>query len=100
MDIERIGNLIEGYFWLAFSLVFWIPALRRGEKHRWFCLLAGAAVTIFGISDFVESQTGAWWKPWWLLAWKAGCNAAFIALAVWYVRITPNWRQKVFGKKK
>ena len=31
----------------------------------------------FGISDFVEIHTGAWYRPWWLLAWKATCVAGF-----------------------
>jgi hypothetical protein len=100
MELERIGNTIEAWFWLAFSLVFFIPILRKGEKHRLFCFSGGILLVIFGFSDFVEAQTGAWWRPWWLLAWKAGCNVGFAFLLIRYLKITPNWREKVFGKKK
>lgn len=41
MEIERIGNIIEGFFWIAISLIFWLPALRRRERQRGFCLTGG-----------------------------------------------------------
>jgi hypothetical protein len=36
----------------------------------------------FGLSDLVEVTTGAWWRPWWLLAWKAACLLGLIAIGL------------------
>jgi hypothetical protein len=36
------------------------------------------ALLAFGISDIVETRTGAWYRPWWLLAWKAACVLALL----------------------
>ncbi|MBE7458640.1 MAG: hypothetical protein KJ057_17160 [Phycisphaerae bacterium] len=36
----------------------------------------------FGASDVVEADTGAWWRPWWLLAWKAACLAVLLTLLI------------------
>ncbi|MCP4708286.1 MAG: hypothetical protein GY869_06655, partial [Planctomycetes bacterium] len=71
MEIVYYGNIIEGAFWVLLSLFFWIPACRRGERHRWFCVFGGAVLVLFGGSDFYEAHTGAWWKPWWLMVWNA-----------------------------
>jgi hypothetical protein len=38
----------------------------------------------FGFSDVVEIQTGAWWRPWWLLVWKGACLLAM--LGMWWYR--------------
>ena len=78
MGIEWTGNLIEGIFWsgvgFCFALSLLAPSVRPDK--------AVAAVTfiLFGVSDFIEMRTGAWWTPWWLLAWKAACVVAMAAL--------------------
>jgi hypothetical protein len=33
---------------------------------------------VFGVSDLVEAQTGAWWEPWWLFVMKAACVLVFV----------------------
>jgi hypothetical protein len=48
----------------------------------------------FGLSDLVESQTGAWWTPWWLFAWKALCVLGLLACGVALVRLTASPRQE------
>ena len=97
MEIVRIGNQIEGCFWICISLVFFVPLLKAREKQRWFCLMGFLLFLIFGLSDFVESQTGAWWKPWWLLVWKAGCNLGFLGMLLWYKKIMGSW-QNIWDK--
>ena len=87
MEIVRTGNIIEGFFWLLVSLFFLAPALRPKEKNRWFCLYGAAIFIIFAGSDFYEAQTGAWWEPWWLILWNAGCVAGIILMVLWYVKI-------------
>jgi hypothetical protein len=92
MEIVSIGNIIEGCFWFLVSLVFFVPALRPKEGHRWFCLSGGALFVIFGLSDMYESTTGAWWKPWWLILWNVGCVGGMVLLFFWYKRIMGSWR--------
>jgi hypothetical protein len=40
------------------------------------------ALLAFGVSDLVETRTGAWYDPPWLLAWKAACVIAIGVLGV------------------
>jgi hypothetical protein len=106
MEIERVGNIIEGCFWIGVSLIFWVPALRRQEPQRWFFLFGGLVFLVFGLSDFYEAHTLAWWRPLWLLGWKAACNVGILIIILWYVRINGSWKntlaklnRPVFHKK-
>lgn len=84
MGIEWTANLVEGIFWSGVGLCFAVSMLApsvRGDKG-----VAAATFALFGFSDFVEMQTGAWWTPWWLLAWKAVCVLVMAALFWRYVR--------------
>ena len=58
------ANYIEAALWAVIGLVFLVVSMRRGGRRR---VTALAAVTflLFGGSDVVEVQTGAWWRPWW-----------------------------------
>lgn len=42
---------------------------------RWLLPLSFA---VFGVSDLIESETGAWWRPWWLFGMKAACVLGFL----------------------
>ena len=67
-DLERTGNLIEAGFWVVFATAIAIGASSQPRAMRLLGLTAGAVSLLFGISDLVEARTGAWWRPWWLLA--------------------------------
>ena len=78
------GNLIEGIFWIVIGACFAIALLwpkRRAAKG-----LAAITFVAFGCSDFVECYTGAWWRPWWLLAWKATCICIMVLQLVAHIR--------------
>ena len=96
-DAVRTYNIIEGFYWLGISLVFFVPALRSREKNRLFCLLGGLAFVSAALSEFCEVHTGAWWKPWWLLVWKISFGPVFILMVIWYRKIkmteSPHSRQ-------
>lgn len=72
MDALATFNLVEAAIWALFGVILLGAAARRrpGWRHA---VVAGAAFLAFGASDLVEVRTGTWWRPWWLLAWKAGC---------------------------
>jgi len=89
MDVGFVfwGNMIEGAFWAGVSLFFFVPALRRREEHRAFCVSAGIVFLVWGGSDFCEAYTGAWWRPWWLMVWNGLCLAGCVGIGVWYAKL-------------
>ncbi len=82
----RTGNYIEAALWILMAVVGGVYAVQGvgTARRRWW--LVAAALALFGLSDVVEARTGAWWRPWWLLVWKAACLAAFAGAAVHYFR--------------
>src|SRR5262249_46986828 len=92
-----ISNQIESGFWTFLGLCFGIAALRKHSERRR-CLLAALTLVVFGGSDLVEARTGAWWRPWWLLAWKVGCVAVLLGLLVSHVR--EKRRRQDAGEKR
>lgn len=79
MDLERTGNLIEAGFWAVVAVVIGVRAVFEGGVVRRLFAILAVAFAAFGVSDIVEAGTGAWWQPWWLFVWKAGCVLIFIA---------------------
>lgn len=77
-QVLRTFNLAEGILWTAIALGFLVAA-QRNPRWRGWKLAACLAFAAFGLSDFVEIQTGGWYKPWWLLVWKAA-NICALAL--------------------
>ena len=84
MDLEEMGNLIEGAFWLAVGAAFLVAL--AWKEFRWDKMVAAANFALFGVSDFIEMHTGAWWRPWWLLAWKGACVVVMATQLAVYVR--------------
>ena len=83
----QISNYIEAGLWISIGIAFTIAALRQTGPARKHCWIAAADFVLFGISDLVESQTGAWYKPWWLLVWKGLCLLVFAWLLMKYLEI-------------
>lgn len=81
----QVLNVIEACVWMSMAIACLLPWLRISwsPRQRW---MAAGTFLLFGISDLVETQTGAWWRPWWLLVWKAGCIALILLLIVAAVR--------------
>lgn len=80
------SNYLEAILWLVIAAGFAVAALlgKSGIPGR--LCIAAISFAAFGVSDVVEVQTGAWWRPWWLFAWKAACVACFLVLYIDYVR--------------
>lgn len=74
-------NAFEVVWWIGCGAVVGAKSLRAGAPHRWRGLLSAVTLVLFGLSDVVELQTGAWWRPWWLLVWKALCIAILVTCA-------------------
>lgn len=85
-NTTRIFNEIEAGVWLTIAIGFLVYSLRvTGEKRRT-GIICFVAFFIFGISDIIESKTGAWWRPLWLLAMKVPCVITFIYCYLKYRR--------------
>lgn len=83
-------NLMEGCYWVGLGV---LAAWRIRRPVRRYLLTAD--MVIFGLSDFVEMQTGAWWRPWWLLVWKASCIGFLLFIIIHYLyERRPLWRHK------
>ena len=80
------SNYLEAVLWIVVAAVCAVYAvIRRGVVRR-DCVVAGITFALFGMSDVVEAQTGAWWRPWWLLVWKGLCLLVIAWLLVNYIR--------------
>jgi succinate-acetate transporter protein len=77
-DLERNGNLIEAGFWFLVTVLLLVKAFRAGMALRRVFLVLSGAFFVFSISDLIESQTGAWWRPFWLLLMKGACIGVFV----------------------
>ena len=53
-------------------------------------ILLASILILFGVSDFVEMVTGAWWQPWWLLVWKGLCLIIGIILVILILKQRKN----------
>jgi len=96
-------NRAEGALWVLIAAGFAVRAAFAKGVLRRRCILAIPIFFCFGLSDFVEVHTGAWWRPWWLLAWKAACIAGMLWLFYDYMRRRGAWvksRKRPSGSNK
>ena len=91
-------NYAEAVFWWAFSVVFFVRAWRSEARWKKDQLLLALAFGGFGLSDWIEVATGAWWRPWWLLAPKAICLLTIIR-CLWNLRDAPGANRKNSDKE-
>ena len=80
------GNYIEAFIWFCFAIGFAVDAGKTSGKTRINRLITTLTFLLFGGSDIVEVQTGAWWSPWWLFVWKASCVLSMAILLWVYLR--------------
>jgi hypothetical protein len=86
-DIEKTGNLIEAALWSLVAIALLIRSSKEPVELRRIFFVLSAAFFVFGITDVVESWTGAWWRPVWLLLLKASCVVVFLLGFGQYYRI-------------
>ncbi|MGB7160025.1 MAG: hypothetical protein WBD40_18305 [Tepidisphaeraceae bacterium] len=76
------ANYLEAALWGLIGVAFLLHAIvkRSGATS----LVAAVAFFLFALSDVIETRTGAWWRPWWLLVLKGSCVAVFLVLLLRY----------------
>jgi hypothetical protein len=94
---HRIFNYGEAAFWWIFALVFVVRAVGGEAKWRRDQLILAFAFAGFGLSDRIEVETGAWWRPWWLLVLKAVCLLGIVR-SLWKLRPLLTSRRPVDPK--
>ena len=80
-DLSRWFNYAEVAIWPVMGVVLLAAGFRRAGVVRRDYWLAAAVLIAFGPTDYFEAATGnEWWRPWWLLLWKAACVVALAAI--------------------
>lgn len=89
---SKTFNYIEAGVWFLFFWILLIRAYKRGKRDPFFFnqLIASFFFLLFSISDLIEVQTGAWWRPVWLLMLKGICIIAFIWCIFQFFKIKKN----------
>ncbi|NEP88963.1 MAG: hypothetical protein F6K18_20195 [Okeania sp. SIO2C2] len=85
--VYKKGNYIEAGIWFIFSGSFAISAIKNSAIIRLHRIVATFTFLLFGFSDIVEVQTGAWWHPWWLFVWKSLCVLSMFCLLIFFLKI-------------
>lgn len=85
MDAVQWFNLCEAVLWLVIAVALAVQTKAGKLLMRRLCQILALAFFLFSISDVIEIQTGAWWKPIWLMLLKGSCIATF-AWGLWRYR--------------
>lgn len=85
LEIDQILNLAEAMLWISIACLFLIR-LRHSQQNRDLSITCIIAFALFGVSDFIEVSTRAWYQPASLLILKAGCIATFVTVFTIYHR--------------
>jgi uncharacterized membrane protein len=81
-----VFNYAEAGFWVVAGLVLLCRSRRQPSRHRRIALVAAFFLVLFGVSDVIEAQTGAFWRPLWLLGMKVTCVASLLICGLVYRR--------------
>ncbi|WP_223788178.1 hypothetical protein [Marinicella meishanensis] len=89
-------NQLESLLWFALALILSVQAWRQGRNNRFFkvTVVTALAFLLFGVSDLIEAQTGAWWHPVELLLLKVACVLTLVACYVWYRLLLKSQQSK------
>jgi uncharacterized membrane protein YedE/YeeE len=82
-DFERVFNIAEAGLWIGIGLCFLVVFIRR---RRSLLLTTAVLFVAFGITDIIESRTGAWWDPPALLVAKVAVAAGLLTCFVLHRR--------------
>jgi hypothetical protein len=81
MSAFEIVNWGEVILWPAIGVGCLVYGLKKGSGADRILWILAPTFVLFGISDFIELRTGAWWKPLGLLVLKAACISVFVIAA-------------------
>lgn len=99
-DPEVIGNYVEAAFWIVVGIILAVACRNAARPLNRVAYIAAALMVIFGASDVVEAQTGAWWRPPWLLVWKALCLMGLVLCYGKYRKVMKSRRNLATMEKQ
>ena len=87
--MATIFNFYEAILWFIIGLALLATAIFDKSKSLYKANLIVSAFFFFafGISDLIEMQTGAWWRPFGLLILKGTCIVGFLFCFVRYLKL-------------
>jgi len=85
-------NLYEAILWFVIAVALFSTAIFDKSKKLYKTNLIISAILFFafGISDLIEMQTGAWWRPVGLLMLKSSCIIGFAFCFLKYRQLSKN----------
>ena len=91
MSVETF-NLYEAILWFVIAVVHFATAIFDKSKslYKTNLYVSAALFFAFGISDIIEIQTGAWWRPIGLLLFKGACIVGLVFCFIKYLQIRKN----------
>ena len=84
---HAVFNYVEAGAWVTIAVLLFIASLRVERKRGRIGIIAAVSFLAFGVSDVVEAQTGAFWRPISLLALKALCVLSLALCGLAYLRL-------------
>lgn len=85
LEIDQILNLLEAMLWISIACIF-LVRLRHTKQNRDLSIACVVAFALFGVSDFIEIRTRAWYQPVSLFILKAVCVLTFVTVFIIYRR--------------
>jgi hypothetical protein len=95
--VETIFNGGEAVLWLAFAVVVAVRFHKAPRGVRRTARIMAVFFLLFAVSDVIDMQTGAWWRPLGLLILKAGCLAGLTGSFFVLVRAEMASRKAALG---
>ena len=84
-NLFALANFIEAGLWICIGIGFAIVAGWKTGVVRRRLVVAAVGLVLFGVSDIMEVQTGAWYRPVGLLVWKGICVLVLGEMVIWYL---------------
>ena len=78
MNIASIFNYFEAALWFSIALTVFLRRKNDNLKLTKLAIVVSISFLFFGVSDLIEANPGAWWRPWWLLVLKGLCILSFV----------------------
>jgi len=91
-------NVFEAAIWFTMATWFLYLALRRRSTLKKAFLVFSVTLYFFGVSDIIETQTGAWYKPFGLFMLKAVCVLCISGCLYVLFRNRPECERVLNGK--
>lgn len=87
MQPHAVFNMGEAISWIVLAIIVAIRANMAHPSLRRLGFLVAAAFFAFAGTDVIESRTGAWYRPWWLLAYNAACVTIILGCYIRYLAV-------------